>query len=106
MTCIDMLLSKIRTNPYIYIGEMSLVKLKSFIDGYIVCEIEFNEMKSIEEFNGFQAFIENKFCVEGTDSWCTLILSRYDDPVKAFNAFFEFLDEYIEQMKENSRTGN
>jgi len=106
MTCIDMILSKIRTNPYIYIGEMSLVKLKTFIDGYVVREMELNGIKGIEEFNGFQAFIENKFCVEGTDSWSTLILSRYDDPVKAFNAFFEFLDEYKEQLKGNNGTGN
>ena len=89
-------LLEIRQNPILFLGSVSLEKLKAFMDGYVNCSYEINGKYDFGKFEGFQEWIEEKYFHKKTDhSWVKIICFFNTSDETAFWDFFRLLDEYI-----------
>ena len=88
------LLNEIRKNYRIFIEKPSLELLRAFIDGYL----SFQDKSPCNIMSDFQNFVETKFdhCAH---HW-TEIIEFYALYGKAFDAFFDLLDEFIQETYE------
>lgn len=96
------LLSKIRKNPGMYLGEESITRLDSFLGGYVYANFEKGETKRDEWIDGFQAFVDERYQNNMTIGWCDVILRHEKNEVAAFRRFFQLLDKYLECEKLNT----
>jgi hypothetical protein len=87
---------KIRQSPGIYIdGDMSLKRVRSFMVGYEAGAAstprELTDQAKFEHFNGWVA---SRLGYSSSTGWCNMILERAGSDEKAYNMFFELLDEF------------
>lgn len=95
MNAMYQLLMNIRKKPAIYLGKPSLQRLRHFISGYYLCLDRHGLLDEYKYFQGFQNFVQDKYKITLTQHW-TNILEFYDgDGEKAFERFFELLEEYL-----------
>jgi len=98
MDTIYKLLLKIKEYPGMYLGKKSIILLNMLIFGYTIkqCEID-NNYHSI--FEGFHEFV-NDYCGRNALSagWAMNIYHYTNkDEEKAFDKFYELLDEFLKQ---------
>lgn len=87
------LLYKIKERPGMYIGYKSLSSLADFVNGYLFARSESGiEIDFFEEFN---TWIAEKYCIKSTHDWSRIIIFYYPAPEKAFDKFYEHLEEYL-----------
>jgi hypothetical protein len=90
------LLVNIKHRPGLYLGGCSIVRLKSFLDGYYYALLA-NSINSDEEFwNKFQLFISNKYHIDTSQSWDKIILFFSNDEVDALDKFFDLFELFCE----------
>jgi hypothetical protein len=97
-------LELIRRRPEVMIGKKSIRMLDMYLLGFIQCA-EMNSIKhpfvDFPEFKEFDYFIKEKLdSVTSTLNGAYLLYCHYqEDEEKAFNAYFELLDEFVEIKK-------
>lgn len=95
-------LDMIRKRPGMYLGALSVSKMRTFLDGYrfaIRDETEWiNEIPGNPlHFKLFNAFVARKYQVSGCIGWCGIILEQVGgDEEKGLQLFWELLDEFRE----------
>jgi phosphoribosylanthranilate isomerase len=93
------LLTRIHLKPALFLGTKSVLRLKSFLDGYgfaLASKETKCEWKDFLEFN-FYKFVEKYFNWNklSLNSWETIILKECnDDEEKALDLFFALLEEF------------
>ena len=91
-------LKTIQHKPAMYLGNMSISKLDSYIHGYnAACYFKGIEEELEPRWHLFHEFAKRKTgFYESTGGWCYMILSQCDgDEEKAINLFFEYFDEFL-----------
>src|SRR4051794_31062962 len=99
MTDIVNLLKEIKMRPGIYIGRASITRLASFLDGYYYGVGETTPL-SDPLFSGFQDWVKNRYHLNTSHNWSSIILFFECDEALAFKKFFELLDEYRAESAE------
>lgn len=97
MNALVELISIIRKRPIMYLGEDSISRLKSFIDGW--CFRDPDNIADFEVLLGFQQWIENKYNVKTAHSWAHILLFYGLDESRALTLFFNEFDLYLLELK-------
>jgi hypothetical protein len=90
-------LDQIRERPAMWIGNVSVSKLDTYILGYnACCHIKGIEENLFPSWNIFHEFVKRKTNFsESTSGWCNMILTHCaGDEEKAFAVFYEYFDEF------------
>ena len=101
------ILLEVKKRPEMFLKNADLDLLFSFILGYGVCEDINTIKKEIDIFDiysdgGFDAYVHNKYKINTTHSWASII--KFYNPTKGkdLNKFYELFSEYIEDcIKKN-----
>lgn len=91
-------LMNMRERPVLWIGRLTLGRLRTYISGYYegIREIDKNFSS---DFSGFYDYIAKYYGVKETAlNWDGIINSYCADEKEAFNKFYELLDEFLEQQ--------
>jgi hypothetical protein len=90
------LLARIKQRPGIYLGKVSLTRLKMLLMGYSMSRCEWGLQLTQEEkqFAQFQQWIQAKYQVNSAQGWESIILSKVNDEKLAFELFFELFEEF------------
>lgn len=99
MTSLYNLLTKIHQKPGAYIGSPSVSSLYMFLCGYGYSRQEQGLELTAEEqeFEGFQAWVQQRFQITASVSWAKVILLHSADERAGFELFFELLAEFIHE---------
>ena len=92
-------LQEVRRRPELYLNEKSLDKLSAFILGYMLCEEDCLKKRN-KLFDGFEKYIELKYAAKGENVFQT-IGSRTVPQTRAFDKFFELLEDFLSLHSEN-----
>jgi len=99
MNKIEERVSEIRQRPGLYLGHKSLVALRHYLNGYID-GINLNNDGVLESFYpGFQEFIQDRYHITSTHGWAEIIIFYSQSDEKAFDRFYELLNEFLEKTK-------
>lgn len=95
------LLTKIHQKPGVYIGSPSVSSLYMFLCGYGYSRQEQGLELTAEEqeFEGFQAWVQERFQITASVSWAKVILLHSADERAGFELFFELLAEFVNKQR-------
>lgn len=95
------LLYGFRRKPEVYFGEVSLEKLRAYVDGYQAGTSKCGFwLKDLDLFRAFEPWLKRKLPYSGAaSSWCQMILETEKSDTAAFHRFFKLLDEYCYEQK-------
>lgn len=96
------LLARIKKRPGMYLGKVSLTRLKMLLMGYSMSRGELGLQLTQEEkkFAQFQQWIQRKYQINSSQGWETIILSKVEDEKLAFDLFFELFERFnIESLQ-------
>lgn len=90
------LLTRIKQRPGMYLGKVSLTRLKMLLMGYSMSRGELGLQLTEEEkrFAKFQQWIQIKYQVNSSEGWENIILSQVKDEKLAFDLFFELFEQF------------
>lgn len=91
------LMKKIKQDPYTYLGEISIYRLKSFMDGYVEAISKFKRDDKLEDLDymKFNDWIFRKFNISNQNlSWISVINLEASNDLEAFEKIFLLLDEF------------
>jgi hypothetical protein len=90
------MLEQIKQRPGIFLGQCSITRLRSFLDGYIGCRADLGlpETQQELEFNQFQEWIQTRFKITSSHGWDSIILFYSADEKEALNNFFELFEQF------------
>ena len=79
-------------------GERSLKRLRSFLIGYEAgVSASHGNLTGLEDFHTFNSWVAKRIgFIESTSGWCNMIFLKAGSDEKAFNLFFELLDEFLQ----------
>ncbi len=98
------LIEEIRPNVPMYVGDYSLIKLKSFLEACEYMAYAFGiECSDTPSFHGLHLWVAMRFLGhESAMGFCQIILEECSgDDKKALDMFFNLLDEYKSCAKPN-----
>lgn len=93
------LLKEIRKIPELYIGKKSLERLYAFIGGYTHHENFKKNNLDDDWMKDFQKYIENRYRLNTTHNWASIIQFFSNTEEEAFNKFYEHLDNFLKEYK-------
>lgn len=90
------MLEQIKQRPGMFLGQCSITRLRSFLDGYIGCRADLGlpETQQELEFNQFQEWIQTRFKITSSHGWDSIILFYSADEKEALNNFFELFAQF------------
>ncbi|NET59955.1 MAG: hypothetical protein F6K47_28550 [Symploca sp. SIO2E6] len=90
------LIRNIQKRPAMYLGQPSIVHLRTFLAGYFFARHQLGEPETAQEkhFDNFQPWIQKKFKITSSQSWDKIILFFSQDEHQALKQFFELFDEF------------
>lgn len=90
------IIRNIQKRPAMYLGQPSIVHLRTFLAGYFFARHQLGEAETAQEkqFSKFQSWIQEKFKITSSQSWDKIILFFSQDEHKALEQFFELFDEF------------
>ena len=90
------LLARIKQRPGMYLGKVSLTRLKMLLMGYSMSRGELGLQLTQEEkqFAQFQQWIQRKYQINSSEGWESIILSQVEDEDLAFDLFFELFEQF------------
>jgi hypothetical protein len=95
------LLEAIRQRPGMYIGRKSLRDFRAWLDGFQFGRVQagVEPLPDEAEFEGFDAFVCNKYRWHDVGGWAAKIAYYHRDDADAFDEFFRLLDEFRESRR-------
>ncbi|AHJ31459.1 hypothetical protein [Nodularia spumigena] len=92
------LISKIRKRPAMYLGQISISNLRTFLAGYCFARRQMGMPQTPQEqqFSQFQSWIQEKINQTSNQTWDQIILSFSQDQQTALQTFFNLFDEFIQ----------
>lgn len=95
------ILQDIKVRPEIYLGKKSLELLKAFITGFMICQNKLIHSSPDAIFLGFQKYVEQKYGLETTHGWHSIIRFFTSSDEEAFDEFFLLFDNYTKSYIKN-----
>lgn len=87
----------IRERLAVYITRHSISCLKVFIDGWV-----FRMPATVDHsFDSFQQWVEEKYRIKSSHSWCDIILFYSQDESSALDNFFQEFDKWRNEKEQN-----
>ena len=91
-----------RARPAMYLGALSIVRLRSFLNGYQMALCDFNLKENAHDmllplpFWFFHEYVAHRFdYYESTSGWCNMILNQTGhDEEKGLQLFYALFDEF------------
>jgi hypothetical protein len=95
------MLQSIKHRPGMYLGKCSISRLRSFLDGYMLARQECGLPTTQEEmqFDKFQEWIKERFKIESSHGWDSIILFYSADERDALDTFFELFEKFCNGEK-------
>jgi hypothetical protein len=95
------LLDAIRERPGMYIGRKSLRDFYAWLGGYRFARMQAGlpPLPDAAEFDGFDAFVCDKYRWHDVGGWAAKIAYHYRDDADALDEFFALLEEYRAGMQ-------
>lgn len=90
------LLARIKQRPGMYLGKVSLTRLKMLLIGYGMSrgELGLQLTQQEKQLSQFQQWIQAKYQVNSSQGWESIILSQVNDEKLAFDLFFELFEQF------------
>jgi hypothetical protein len=90
------LLTAIRERPGMYIGQKSLRDFRAWLVGYRFARMQAGvpPLPDEVEFEGFDAFVCDKYRWHDVGGWAAKIAYYYRDDALAWDEFFKLVDEF------------
>jgi hypothetical protein len=90
------LLARIKQRPGMYLGKVSVTRLKMLLMGYSMSrgELGLQLTQQEKQFAQFQQWIQTKYQINSSQGWETIILSQVEDEKLAFDLFFELFEQF------------
>ena len=88
-------LMKIKERPGMYIGEKSLIKLRSFVEGYMELARCENIDTDKAEYDRFNTWLADKYNVTDSVLWDRYLTEMNSDKNAAFDLFYEELGLFL-----------
>ncbi|MFM8008734.1 MAG: hypothetical protein ACKO86_28285 [Dolichospermum sp.] len=94
------LLTKIKQRPGMYLGKVSITRLKILLMGYSMSrgELGLQLTQQEKQFSQFQKWIQGKYQINSAEGWETIILSQVEDEKLAFDLFFQLWEQFKNQV--------
>lgn len=91
------LLERIKQRPGMYIGQCSITRLNMLLVGYSQARMELGLPRTEQEknFDNFQEWIQDKFNINSSQSWESIILSNSTNEKDAFYKFFQLFEQFL-----------
>ncbi|MBD2344855.1 hypothetical protein [Anabaena subtropica] len=91
------LLERIKQRPGMYIGQCSITRLNMLLVGYSQARMELGLPRTKQEknFDNFQEWVQNKFNINTSQSWDSIILANSTDEKDAFYKFFQLFEQFL-----------
>jgi hypothetical protein len=90
---LDKLITLLQEKPLVFLGEKSLEKLQTYIDGFLYAFSIVNNTP-ISFYSGFNDWIAKKYKLPAQIGWCNIIVLFHGKGETSYNKFFELLSEY------------
>lgn len=87
-------LKEMRDRPGMYLGEKSLTRLASYINGYLDGQTKIGETYSIN-FSDFNEYVKQYFDVTSNHDWLKVIKFYSSNDTHAVDIFYELLDKFL-----------
>lgn len=91
------LLFMIKKRPGAYIGKRSIVKLKSFLDGYCCALIYENINYNLDIYYSFNEWLAERYNINSVVLWDTYLVQKTKDEALSFDLFFEELEIFLRE---------
>jgi hypothetical protein len=90
------MLARIQQRPGMYLGQCSITRLRSFLDGYIGAREDLGIALTEQEKNlgRFQDWIQERFKITSTQGWDSIILFYSADERDALDLFFQLFEQF------------
>lgn len=90
------LLAVIRERPALCLGRKSLQAFRAWLHGYTFARLQAGlpPLPDDGEFDGFHAFVCDKYRWHDVGGWAAKIAYYYRDDDRALDEFFKLVDEY------------
>jgi len=84
-----------------YLGRHSILCLQAFLSGYNVARYSSNtsSTQQEEDFKQFPEWIRQRFNIQTSQSWASIILFFSEDELKALDTFFELFEEFVNRNR-------
>jgi hypothetical protein len=92
------LIGKIKKAPSMYLGRNSVMCLQSFLAGYSIAQYELGAAQTLQDkdFEQFPDWLRQKFNIQTSQSWASILLFYAEDEQKALDLFFEVFEEFVD----------
>lgn len=89
-------LQRIKQRPGMYLGKCSITRLSMLLAGYAMARAELGlpVTEQEKEFGGFQDWIQERYKINSTHGWDSIILFYSADERDALNKFFELFEKF------------
>lgn len=95
------LTNQIKNKPEIYLGEVSLTKFYHFSNGFSEAYHHLDsEKKYFRVYPGFQEWVQNKYNISSTQSWCSILLFYSNNEKEGLELFFKEFKEFNDNKLE------
>ena len=88
-------LKNIKQNPKEYIGAKSIERLKCFIDGYLICQMQDGICSYPEWPEKFMLYLQEKYDEKRCIGSMSIIRQITLSDKEAFDKYYELLDEFF-----------
>ena len=93
------LIEKIKPRPALFLGELSISKLRAFLDGYGTAVYDYNiaDSKTIQPlpFSFFHEYVAHRYgFYESTSGWLNMILKQVNSEEAGLTLFFELFNDF------------
>jgi hypothetical protein len=91
------LIRNIQKRPAMYLGQPSIIHLRTFLAGYFFARRQLGTPQTEQEkqFSKFQTWILQKFNIPSSQSWDKVILFFSQDEHAALEQFFKLFNEFF-----------
>jgi hypothetical protein len=93
-------LRELQVRPGMFLGQCSITRLRSFLDGYRSARVDLGLQATSQEneFSKFQAWVQEKYQVTSSHGWDSIILSNSADEQEALQLFFSLLQQFQQEQ--------
>ena len=97
-------LNRIKQRPGMYLGQAAITRLRMLLMGYGMSRGELGLQLTEEErqFAQFQQWVQQKYNIDSTQGWDTIILSQVEDEKLALDLFFNLFEQFQQQKNQVS----
>jgi hypothetical protein len=90
------LLVRVKQRPGMYLGKVSITRLKMLLMGYSMSrgELGLELTQQEKQFARFQQWVQEKYQINSPQGWENIILSQVEDEKLAFDLFFELFEQF------------